>query len=164
MELKIQLEDSDLEPLQEICANTGLSLEQLGQHVLHTMSQDKKLGMVIKDSLFLHPAHQAHLLRGINAIKNQEGVSHPGYGVEWFQEAWDDYAYWEKQDRKTLKRINQLITSIQRDGLLEGIGKPEQLHGDLSGLYSRRIDDCNRLVYEQDGDDLAILSCRGHYS
>lgn len=64
----------------------------------------------------------------------------------WQDEAWEDFEYWTKQDRKTLKRILQLLQDIDRNGY-EGIGKPGPLRGDLSGFWSRRIDDTNRLVY-----------------
>ena len=81
-------------------------------------------------------------------------------------ESWSDYLWWQKQDRKTLKRINALIKSIERDGTSLGIGKPEALRGELSGLWSRRIDEKNRLVYRVVGDqggELQIVSCRSHY-
>lgn len=80
----------------------------------------------------------------------------------WFDKAWDDYLYWQSQDKKTLKRVNQLIKDAERDPF-SGIGKPESLKGDLSGFWSRRIDDTNRLVYRVNGNLLEILSCRGHY-
>lgn len=80
----------------------------------------------------------------------------------WEDRAWDDYLYWQTQDKKTLKRINTLIKDIQRNPF-EGIGKPEPLKGNLSGLWSRRIDDTNRIVYYQQQDMLFIVACRGHY-
>lgn len=80
----------------------------------------------------------------------------------WFDEAWEDYLYWQSQDKKTLKRINTLIRDIER-GSFDGIGKPEPLKGELSGFWSRRIDDTNRLVYRIRNHVLEILSCRGHY-
>ena len=80
----------------------------------------------------------------------------------WFDKAWDDYLYWQSQDKKTLKRINQLIKDTERDPF-HGIGKPEPLKGELSGFWSRRIDDVNRLVYRVNGELVEILSCRGHY-
>ena len=64
----------------------------------------------------------------------------------WQDEAWEDYLYWQSQDRKTLRRINQLLQDVARNGY-DGIGKPEPLKGALSGWWSRRIDDANRLVY-----------------
>lgn len=81
----------------------------------------------------------------------------------WFDEAWDDYTYWQTQDKKTLKRINQLIRNIERGNGFDGIGKPEPLKNEFSGFWSRRIDDTNRLIYRITGDTLEILSCRGHY-
>jgi toxin YoeB len=80
----------------------------------------------------------------------------------WFEEAWEDYLYWQTQDRKTLKRINRLLDDIARGGYT-GIGKPEPLRGELAGFWSRRIDDVNRLVYRLKDDTVEILSCKGHY-
>ena len=80
----------------------------------------------------------------------------------WDEAAWADYLYWQTQDKKTLKRINELIKDIERNGNL-GIGKPEPLKGNLSGLWSRRIDEYNRLVYRIREDLLEIVACRDHY-
>ena len=76
--------------------------------------------------------------------------------------AWEDYCYWQTQDKKTLRKINELIKDIRRNGPLAGLGKPEQLR--YRAGYSRRIDDANRLVYDIDElKNIKILSCRGHY-
>ena len=80
----------------------------------------------------------------------------------WFDEAWEDYLYWQTQDKKTLKRINMLLKDIER-GNFGGLGKPEPLKGDMSGFWSRRIDDVNRLVYRIADGVLEIASCKGHY-
>ena len=69
----------------------------------------------------------------------------------WSDKAWDDYLYWQAQDKKTLKRVNQLVKDIERNNF-EGIGKPEALKGNLSGFWSRRIDDGNRLIYRINGE------------
>ncbi|MCR4762695.1 MAG: Txe/YoeB family addiction module toxin [Lachnospiraceae bacterium] len=82
--------------------------------------------------------------------------------VLWDDRAWDDYIYWQGQDKKTLKRINTLIKDIKRDPF-HGIGKPEPLVGDLSGWWSRRIDDSNRIVYKFEDDVVTIAACRNHY-
>ena len=79
----------------------------------------------------------------------------------WFDEAWEDYIYWQQQDKKTLKRINALLKEIERENF-KGIGKPEPLKGELSGFWSRRIDDTNRIVYRIVEGRLEILSCKGH--
>ena len=82
----------------------------------------------------------------------------------WTEQGWDDYVYWQMQDKKTLRRINDLVKDIERNGLSIGIGKPEALKGDLQGFWSRRIDDKNRLVYNQsEYGALCIIACRGHY-
>jgi len=80
----------------------------------------------------------------------------------WTDNAWDDYLYWQSQDKKTLKRINQLLRDIERNGN-DGIGKPEPLSGDLSGWWSRRIDDANRLIYRIANGEIIISNCRTHY-
>ena len=82
--------------------------------------------------------------------------------LAWTKEAWVDYVYWQGQDRKTLKRINKLITDTQRTPF-EGIGKPEPLKENLAGFWSRRIDESNRLVHIVDDNQLTIISCRYHY-
>ena len=78
------------------------------------------------------------------------------------QSAWDDYVFWQTQDKKTLRRINTLIKSIMRSPF-EGEGKPEELRGDLSGKWSRRIDSKNRIVYVVEAENVTILQCRTHY-
>lgn len=80
----------------------------------------------------------------------------------WEEDAWNDYCNWQNQDKKTLKRINALLKDIQRN-TYEGIGKPEPLKGNLSGWWSRRIDETNRIVYRQKDDCIIIASCKGHY-
>lgn len=80
----------------------------------------------------------------------------------WTAAAWEDYLWWQGQDRKTLKRINLLIGDALRQPF-EGIGKPEPLRENLSGFWSRRIDDTHRLVYAVSEGDLVIIACRYHY-
>jgi len=82
--------------------------------------------------------------------------------IRFVPDAWDDYLYWHEQDKKTLKRINILITATARDPF-SGVGKPEPLRGDLSGYWSRRIDEANRLVYRANDSELVIVACRFHY-
>ena len=82
--------------------------------------------------------------------------------LSWTREAWTDYVYWQGQDKKTLKRINRLILDCQRHPF-DGIGKPESLKETLSGFWSRRIDESNRLVYVVDDGQLTIVSCRYRY-
>jgi toxin YoeB len=80
----------------------------------------------------------------------------------WSDGAWEDYLYWQVQDKKTLRRVNQLLLDIDRNGH-KGIGKPEPLKHDKQGYWSRRIDDVNRLVYRVVGNRIEIAQCRTHY-
>lgn len=83
--------------------------------------------------------------------------------LTWTSGGWEDYLYWQTQDRKTLKRINALIEDVLRDDPFEGIGKPEPLKHVLAGAWSRRIDEANRLVYIADDRTVTILQARYHY-
>ena len=78
------------------------------------------------------------------------------------ERAWDEYCYWQTQDKKTLKRINALLLDIKRNEFT-GIGKPEPLKNSLSGFWSRRIDETNRLVYRICNNQVEIVQCKGHY-
>lgn len=80
----------------------------------------------------------------------------------WHDDAWEDYLYWQKQDKKTLKRINQILKDIDRNGY-EGIAKPEALSKNLTGYWSRRIDDKNRIVYKIEEHQIIIIQCGSHY-
>ena len=80
----------------------------------------------------------------------------------WHDEAWEEYLYWQTQDKKTLKRINKLLTDIDRNGY-NCIGKPEPLRGNLSGYWSVRMDEQNRIVFKITGEQLEILQCGSHY-
>ena len=80
----------------------------------------------------------------------------------WADHAWEDYLYWQEQDGKILKRINQLIKDIDRHAF-EGIGKPEPLKHERQGYWSRRIDGTNRLIYRIVENQLEIAQCRSHY-
>lgn len=82
--------------------------------------------------------------------------------LQWDVDAWEDYTYWQTQDKKTLKRINRLIKDIIRSPY-DGIGKPEALKDNLNGFWSRRIDDTNRLVYAIEDERIIIFACKNHY-
>lgn len=76
--------------------------------------------------------------------------------------AWEEYIYWQREDKAMLKRVNELIRDIEPNGN-SGIGKPEPLKHELSGFWSRRINDAHRLIYSIDDNNISIISCRGHY-
>lgn len=82
----------------------------------------------------------------------------------WSDRAWEEYVWWQEQDRKTLRKINKLITDIERNGEAEGTGKPEPLKDNLSGYWSRHINEKDRLIYRINEDgELEIAQCRAHY-
>ena len=91
-------------------------------------------------------------------VQNGSGVA----VLAWTEAAWQDYLYWQRQDRKTLKRINRLVEAAIRSPF-DGIGKPEPLRANLAGYWSRRIDETNRLVYAVDDSTLTVISGRYHY-
>ena len=82
--------------------------------------------------------------------------------ISWHQKAWDDYLYWQQNDKRVLKRVNALIKDIERNPF-DGIGKPEQLKYEWSGFWSRRINDEHRLVYTYQDGNIIIAQCRYHY-
>lgn len=84
--------------------------------------------------------------------------------ITFAEDGWSEYLYWQTQDKKIVKKINQLLQSIERDGALQGIGKLESLKYGKSGSFSRRIDEENRLVYEVSNDQIIVKSCKGHYN
>ena len=85
------------------------------------------------------------------------------HNIEFSPEAFEDYKYWQANDKKLLKKINSLIKSIERDGMLQGEGKPELLRGNYTGFCSRRINHEHRLVYKVNDNTLSIAACRYHY-
>ena len=80
----------------------------------------------------------------------------------WDDEAWEDYLYWQNNDKKTLRRINRLLRDIDRSPF-DGLGKPERLKYQLQEYWSRRIDETNRLVYRLEQGRIEIIQCRTHY-
>lgn len=82
--------------------------------------------------------------------------------LAWTDDAWDEYLYWQKQDKKTLKRINTLLNDIKRNGY-GGMGSPEPLKHDLSGYWSKKIDEKNRIVYTIENEFIFIIQCGSHY-
>ncbi len=84
--------------------------------------------------------------------------------IKFSLDAWEEYVAWQGQDKRTLKRINELLKDIVRGNPYDGIGKPEPLKGNFSGFWSRRIDEQYRLVYRIEGNDCQVVQCKGHYT
>lgn len=82
--------------------------------------------------------------------------------IAFTSKAWEEYCRWQKEDKKTLKRINTILADIQRDNF-DGMGKPEPLKNNYSGYWSRRIDNSNRIIYRINNNQIEIIQCKGHY-
>ena len=83
--------------------------------------------------------------------------------ITFAEDAWTEYLYWQSQDKKTLKKINNLLKAIQRNPFT-GEGKPEPLKDSLNGEWSRRINEKDRLVYIANNENIIIIQCKGHYN
>lgn len=83
--------------------------------------------------------------------------------IQFNEEAWEQFLYWMEQDKKTLRKINKLLADIERNGN-KGLGHPEPFKGNLSGFWSREIDEKNRLVYIIENDIITVIQCKNHYS
>ena len=81
----------------------------------------------------------------------------------WHKDAWADYLYWQKTNKRLFKRVNSLIEDIWRDSPFTGIGKPEPLKENLTGYWSRRIDEVHRLIYTVTEEHITVIACRYHY-
>lgn len=82
--------------------------------------------------------------------------------ITFTNKAWEEYCYWQSQNKKTLKRINIILADIQRDNFA-GVGKPEPLKNNFAGYWSRRIDNTNRLIYRINNGQIEVIQCKGHY-
>ena len=166
--VNFRLDEADKKKMESVCSELGLSMSAAFTIFAKKMGREHRIPFEVSIDPFYCESNMEHLRRGIAALNAGLGVEHELVEVQtihkiWFDEAWEDYQYWQVQDRKTLKRINGLIKDIER-GNYDGIGKPEPLKGELSGFWSRRIDDTNRLIYRISNGCLEILSCRGHYT
>lgn len=158
-----KLNELQIYELENIAKDLGCSVGSLLENLSRKIAADEQFKDEVKDALFYSKEHQQHLTRGVEAVKNGKGIVKDETDIIWYEEAWQDYLYWQKQDKKTLSRINDLLKDIERNGMMNGIGKPEELKGTLTGFYSRRIDACNRIVYTPLDSGFAIISCKGHY-
>lgn len=130
------------------------------------MSLDYYKGLLETLYLLKSPENALHLAQSIEDAKRVVADGEfflMGRKLAWTDAAWADYLYWQGQDKKTLKRINLLIADILKTPFT-GMGKPEILRDTLSGFWSRRIDEPNRLLYAVEGRCVIIVACRYHYS
>ena len=151
-----RVDEKDKASFDAFCSNVGLNTSTAINLFVKAVLRENRIPFEITQATdpFFSESNMAYVKKSVKELREGKGTAH---------EAWKDYIYWQAQDRKTIKRINQLIKDIERNGCMEGIGKPEPLTGDLQGEYSRRINDKDRLVYHMENGRIYIAHCKGHY-
>lgn len=144
--------------MENVCREMGMSMTTAFTIFAAKVSREKKIPFEVNADPFYSAENMAYLSRIAAEIDSGKAklVEHKLVEVRcmrllWHEKAWEDYLYWQTQDKKTLKRINSLLQDMQRN-TFEGIGEPEPLRGNLSGWWSRRIDGVNRIVYLEQTD------------
>ena len=148
--VSVRMDEQLKKEFDGVCNDLGLTMSTAVIMLAKKMAREKRIPFEVSVDPFYSPENMERLRKSIAQME------------AWTDEAWEDFEYWLKQDKKTLKRILLLLKDIDRNGN-EGIGKPERLSGDLSAYWRRRIDDANRIVYRIDGEVLKIVQCGSHY-
>lgn len=162
--INFKLNADDKRLMENVCRELGLSMSAAFTIFAKKVGREHRIPFEVSADPFYNPENISRLKKSIAHMEETGGTIHGFRSMikAWTDEAWEDFEYWSKQDKKTLKRILQLLKDIDRNGY-NGIGKPEPLKGDFSGYWSRRIDDCNRIVYRIDGNIMRIVQCGSHY-
>ena len=148
--VNIRMDEDLKKSMEQVCQELGMSMTTAFTIFAKKMSREKRIPFEVSVDPFFSDHNLSFLREGIAELNAGKGVRKTLKELE------------EMEDEKTMKRINMLLRDISRDPF-SGVGKPEPLKGDLSGFWSRRIDDVHRLVYRVKGDTVEILSCKGHY-
>ena len=162
--------DADVKKsMEQACSDMGLSMSAAFTIFAKKVARERRIPFEITADPFYSDSNIRYLERKMDEYRSgtlrvaEHGLAEDLSGViKWDLDAWEDYIFWQTADKGNLRRINQLIRDISREPF-EGIGKPEPLKGSLLGFWSRRIDKEHRLVYVVEGEDILIISCRGHY-
>ena len=154
-QINFRIEEDIKENAEKALKEMGLTMSSAITMFLVKVGREKRIPFEITADPFYSESNIRYLEKIAADIKNGKAT--------FSEHAWEDYVYWQFQDKKTLKKINRIITDICRNPF-EGIGKPEPLKENLSGFWSRRIDDNgNRVVYFIKDDTVCIIACKGHY-
>ena len=149
--------DADVKKsMEQACSDMGLSMSAAFTIFAKKVGREKRIPFEVSADPFYSESNIRYLEQKMADYK-------AGKIIQWDFDAWEDYLCWQTQDKKMLKKINQLVKDISRNPF-EGIGKPEPLKGNLTGFWSRRIDGEHRLVYAVEDDKVLIFSCKGHYN
>ena len=167
--INFRMDEELKKSMEETCKELGLSMTTAFTIFAKKMTREKRIPFEVSVDPFYSERNMTYLKKVVEDIETGKAVLAEHELIEnqcmkilWDERAWEEYLEWQTQDKKILKRINMLIKDIQSD-CDEGIGKPEPLKTDLSGWWSRRIDEVNRIVYKQKDGAVIIASCKGHY-
>ena len=159
--ISLRMDDEMKKELDEMCEAMGMNISTFYMVYTKKALRERKIPFEIEapQDPFYSKTNLEHIRESDRQIKEGKVVVKTMEELE----AWKDYLYWQMQDRKTLKKINELLKDIQRTPF-DGKGEPEGLRGDLSGKWSRRINQKDRLVYEVTDGMIEVVQCKGHYS
>jgi len=164
--VSVRMDENLKRDFDEICNELGLSMTTAITMLAKKMTREKRIPFEVSMDPFYSASNMAALNDSIEEMRQGERWKSLRLWnmskITFTERAFAEYLYWQSQDKKTLKRINALLKDISRSPY-EGIGKPEGLKENLSGYWSRRIDDVNRLVYRIENDLIEVYQCKGHY-
>lgn len=161
-QVNFRIEEDVKNNAEKALKDMGLTMSAAITMFLVKVGREKRIPFEINADPFYSAENIAELERRVANLRNGSSVLKEHELIEVDDEAWEEYLYWQTQDKKTLKRINKLLTDIDRNGY-NCIGKPEPLRENLSGYWSVRIDEQNRIVFKITGEQLEILQCGSHY-
>lgn len=155
--------------MEQTCQELGMNMTTAFTIFAKKMTREKRIPFEVSVDPFYSASNIKYLEKVVSEIdsgkaklREHDLIEDQRMKLLWDDRAQDDYIYWQNQDKKTLKRINAIVKDIQRERYA-GIGTPEPLTGNLSGWWSRRIDEENRIVYKEENGAVIIASCKGHY-
>lgn len=168
-QISLRVDDDVKRNAERTLTDIGLSMSTAINIFLKKVARENRIPFELSADPFYSQENMDELERrvanvraGKSTLKRARAYRGAMMRKLWHDEAWEEYLYWQSQDKKTLKKINRLLTDIDRNGY-QCTGKPEPLGENLAGYWSVRIDEKNRIVFQIDGNDLEILQCGTHY-
>lgn len=172
--ISLRMDDQMKKELDEMCEAMGMNISTFYMIYTKKALRDRRIPFDIEAPAdpFYSEQNMAQLRKSAQQVKEGKIITKTMEDLEaiarvsnisFSEDAWEDYLYWQLQDKKTLKKINELLKEIQRTPF-SGKGEPEKLRGDLNGKWSRRINLKDRLVYEISDETIIVIQCKGHYS
>ena len=168
--INFRMDSDEKNSFEDICEQLGLSITTAFKMFAKKVVRERRIPFDLNLDPFYSTSNIQYLEKVTKDIDSGKAVLSEHALIEgqplkilWYENAWEEYCSWQTEDKRTLKKLNARRKDIQRTPA-DGIGKPEPLKENLSGWWSRRIDDANRIVYRQDGENIIIAACKGHYN